>query len=289
MTPISLGTEQINAILDCQGHEPCSGVDIEFNRKLGSVPNGPELHATIYRPSLRRATNLPAVLAFHGGGWVAGDPNGCGEVGKMLALSLGITTVSVSYRLVTDNKPIYPGLLDDGLLAYRWIQKNATELGIDPMRIAVSGESAGVIMAAHLAVNSPAINFLVNETRPAALIAFWGAFDFIARWYDKGERPGAEYGMLGGGYTENPQLYHEASPITYAKGKLPPAFLVFGRQDTVVHPRQGVLAHAAWQRANAYSELYVLGNVGHNTEGNNREQRTAYLKSLVGFLAAQLK
>lgn len=288
MSPIPLTPEQFDAALGRQGHEPCPGVEIEFARKIGSVSGGPELHATIFRPEKRGAGPAPALLAFHGGGWVSGDPNGYGDIAKILALSLGMITVSVSYRLVTDKKPIYPGLIEDAALAYRWAQNNAAELGIDPKKVAVSGESAGVLPAAHLAVNSPVIDFGKNENRPAALVALWGAFDFVARWYDRGENPGAEYNVLGGGYAEIPQLYHEASPITYAKGELPPAFLAYGRQDRVVHPRQGMLAHAAWKAAKAHSELLIIGNIGHNTEGDNREQRASCYTAMGEFLAARL-
>ena len=288
MIPTPLIPGQFDAILDRQGHEPCPGVEIEFKHPLGSVPGGPELHATIFRPARRPAQPAPALLAFHGGGWINGNPDGCGEIAKMLALSLGITTVSASYRLVTDGRPTYPGLLADGLLAYRWVQSHAPKLHIDPTRLVVSGESAGVLLAAHLAVNSPAIALAADEGRPAALIAQWGPFDFVARWFDRGENPGAERPMLGAGYAEDPRLYHESSPITHATGPLPPALLIYGRQDPIVHARQGRIAHAAWQAAGAHSELLVLNQIGHCTEGDNRAQRADYLRAAVGFLAARL-
>jgi acetyl esterase/lipase len=263
-------------------------VEIEFKRPLGSVPGGPELHATIFRPARRPAQPAPALLAFHGGGWINGNPDGCGAIAKVLALTLGLTTVSASYRLVSDGQPTYPGLLADALLAYRWIQVHAIDFGIDPARIVISGESAGVLLAAHLAVNSPAIALAANEPRPAALIAQWGPFDFVARWFDRGENPGAEKSMLGAGYAENPQLYHQSSPMAYAKGTLPPALLIYGRQDPIVHARQGQLAHAAWQAAGAHSELLVLNQIGHCTEGDNRPQREQLLRAAAGFLAARL-
>jgi acetyl esterase/lipase len=109
MTPAAPTPEQLDAILDLQGHEPCPGVEIEFNLPLGSVPGGPGLHATLYRPSRRPAAPTPALLAFHGGGWTSGDPNGCGALAKMLALTLGMPTLSASYRLAPGTGPTYPG------------------------------------------------------------------------------------------------------------------------------------------------------------------------------------
>lgn len=288
MPPTPITKEQFDCILDHAGHEACPGVDIAFKCPLGSAPGGPELHATIFSPTIRPTTPAPAMLAFHGGGWVNGNPDGCGAIAKTLALSLGITTISASYRLASEGNSIYPGLLDDGLLAYRWVQSNADKLCIDPRRIAVCGESAGVFKATHLAVNSPSIGLAHNEPRPAALIAQWGPIDFVARWFDRNENPGSERDMLGVSYEQDPALYHQSNPITYASGALPPALFIYGRQDPIVHARQGKLAHAAWQAAGAHSELQILGNIGHCTEGDNRAQRADFLRTAIGFLAARL-
>ncbi len=288
MSPVSLTPEQSAAILDRQGHEPCPGVEIEFKRALGAVPGGPELHATIFRPATRPIAPAPALLAYHGGGFQGGNPDGCGAIAKHLALTLGFTTVSASYRLATAETSTFPGILHDALHAWRWVQSHATELHIDPRRVAVSGESAGVLPAAHLAVASPFIAYAEGELRPAALIAQWGCMDYIARWFDRNENTMAERALLGAGYETHPQLYHQASPVAYANGPLAPALFLLGRQDTVVHPRQGRIGHAAWQAAGAHSELQVIPNVGHCTEGDNRAQRAGYLATITGFMAARL-
>lgn len=282
-----LTLDQTNAILDLQGHEPCPGVDIEFDRKIGSIPNGPELHTVIFRPTKPAAAPAPALLAFHGGGWVNGRPEGCGAIAKILALTLGVTTVSVSYRLAKVGKPTYPHVLDEASHAWQWLQTHINELGIDPERIAVSGESAGVFQATHLAIGSPLVTFNTSA-RPAALIAQWGPLDFVARWFDKHENPGSELSLLGCEYKQNPALYHHASPITYATGSLPPALFIYGRQDRTVHARQGTIGHAAWQAAGAHSELNIIDNIGHGTEGDNRAQRLEILKTAVGFVEARV-
>lgn len=288
MTPASLSPSQLDSILVREGHEPCPGVDIEFKRSLGSVPGGPQLHATLYRPSAHPTRATPGLLAFHGGGFIDGNPNGCGEFAKAMALYLGITTVSVSYRLADENTPSFPDILDEATLAWRWIQQQAPELNIDPTRIAVFGESAGGLQAAHLAVNSPLQALSEEESKPAALISLWGCFDYVARWFDRNETPGAERDLLGASYRQNPSLYHVASPVCYASGPLPPALFVCGSQDRVVHARQGEIAHAAWQAANAHSELKIFENVGHDTVGNNRSQQAKVVQAAANFLAAEL-
>lgn len=288
MTPASLTSEQLDAILDLQGHEPCPGVEIEFERILGELPDGHSVYATIYRPSHLSSQPAPGLLAFHGGGFIAGNPNGCGEIAKTLALSLGITTVSASYRLASEGEPSYPGIFEEASLSWRWILDHAVELNIDPTRIAVSGESAGVLQAAHLAVESPLLSLDPQTHRPAALISLWGCFDYVARWFDRGQSPGAEADLLGTTYLQDPRLYHIVSPVNYATAPLPPAILVYGSQDRVVHLRQGKIAHAAWQAAGARSELKILDNIGHDTIGDTRYPREQALHAAVKFLAAHL-
>ena len=277
---------QLEAILTGQGHEPCPGVDIQFNVSLGAAPGGAELHATIYRPGNRPAVPAPGFLVFHGGGFQHGNPDCSGAIAKMLAVTLGITTVSASYRLATDEKSTFPGLIDDALHGYRWLQAHSAELNINPARVAVGGESAGVFLACHLAVNSPFVAWSADEIRPAAFIFQWGPIDLVARWFDRGESPGAERPMLGTHYDENPALYHRASPLTYAYGALRPALFIYGRQDMVVHARQGRLGHAAWQAAAAHSELHIINNIGHGVEGDNRSEHHQQLRAAVDFMAA---
>ncbi len=285
----TLTAQQHTAILDLQGHEPCPGVEIEFERPLGAASDGgPDLQASIFRPTKRPKAPVPVLLAFHGGGYINGDPNACGELAKHLALTLGIPTVSASYRLATPAHPTYPGILADAIHAYRWVLTQAAELAVDPRRIIVSGESAGVVLAAHLAVASPLIGFTPDEPRPVAFISQWGCVDFVARWFDRNEKPGAENNLFGAGYAENPQPYFESSAIAYAHGALPPALFIYGRQDPVVHARQGKLGHAAWQAAGAHSELDILPNIGHGVEGDNREQRASFLATITGFLKARV-
>jgi acetyl esterase/lipase len=283
----------LDAILDQPGESPCPGVEVELSRPLGAAPARPgqdphELRALIFRPTRRPAAPAPALISWHGGGFQWGSPEGCGPLAKVLALTLGITTIAPTYRLATPQKPTFPGVLDDALHAWRWVQARAAEFNIDPARVAVAGESAGNLLAMHLAVASPFIPYAPGEPRPAAYLCQWGPLDFVARWFDLNESAGPESVLLGADYTTNPGLYHQASPLAHARGKLPPALLVFGRQDTLVHPRQGRLALAAWQAAGSHAELQVVQNIGHGTIGDTREQRLGLYRTSVGFLAYRL-
>ena len=89
-----------------------------------------------------------ALLWIHGGGLVVGsarmDDRLCGETARQL----GVTIVSVDYRLAP--KHPYPAALDDCLAAWVWLAAHAGELGVDPDRVAVGGQSAGGGLAACL-------------------------------------------------------------------------------------------------------------------------------------------
>ncbi|MDR1280886.1 MAG: alpha/beta hydrolase [Opitutaceae bacterium] len=290
----TLSEAEFDTILNGEGHQPCPGVEIQFDVELcPATEDAPRQFATIYRPvgGGVSSTPSPGLLAFHGGGFCQGTPDGCGVIAKALALSLGVVTVSASYRLGSAGNPATPAILNDAARAWRWIRAHAGQLGIAPDRIAVSGESAGCLFSGHLAVRSPWL--AINRPDPAsdcpsAFIALWGPLDFVARWYDNGENPGAETNILGpGGYAQNPALYHQLSVLAHAhRAPLPPAFFASGRFDQVVHPRQGALGLAAWNQAGAYAERWVIPGIGHGTTGDTRPQRRQLLEKLLDFAAA---
>ena len=89
-----------------------------------------------------------ALLWIHGGGLVIGaaamDDALCGETARQL----GVTVVSVDYRLAPRHP--FPAALDDGHDAWEWLLRNASALGVDTGRIAVGGQSAGGGLAANL-------------------------------------------------------------------------------------------------------------------------------------------
>jgi acetyl esterase/lipase len=95
-------------------------------------------------------SNAPAILHFHGGGHVLGVPEMNKPQLMRWAHELGCVVVSVDYRLAPESR--FPGPMDDAYAALRWMHDQAATLGVDPRRIAVSGESAGGAMAACLSL-----------------------------------------------------------------------------------------------------------------------------------------
>ncbi|HEU4370128.1 MAG TPA: alpha/beta hydrolase [Methylomirabilota bacterium] len=110
---------------------------IEDIRILG--PAG-EISARLYAPSAGGAVR-PAVAYFHGGGWVQGDLETHHGLCARLAAQAGVLVVAIDYRLAPEHK--FPAAVEDCLAAYRWLRARGRDLGADPTRVAVAGDSAG--------------------------------------------------------------------------------------------------------------------------------------------------
>lgn len=102
----------------------------------------------IYRPSDQ--SDLPVIVFFHGGGWVVGSLDGHEPVCRRLARENGMVVVSVDYRLAPEHK--YPAAAEDCYDATLWVWENSAELGINPNKIIIAGDSAGGNMAAVVAL-----------------------------------------------------------------------------------------------------------------------------------------
>lgn len=89
---------------------------------------------------------LPVVVYLHGGGFVVMSPESHAKFTKHIALGVDAIVISVDYRLAPETP--HPGPLDDSVAAFRWARHHAAELGGDPKRIAIGGDSAGGNLAA---------------------------------------------------------------------------------------------------------------------------------------------
>ena len=126
---------------------PVENVGKVYARELSH--QGVTIPVRVYEPEgvVRDADSRPpAILVFHGGGWVVGDADSEDVTSRGLCRRVGAVVVSVDYRLAPEHR--YPAAADDCYAALEWVVQSADELGVDSRRLAVAGTSAGGNLAA---------------------------------------------------------------------------------------------------------------------------------------------
>jgi acetyl esterase len=114
------------------------------DRRINAWSGG--LTVRVYRPADPAGAPPPAVVYFHGGGWVLYDLDTHDAAGRSACNGLGAVVISVDYRLAPEHP--WPAAADDALAALDWVHAHAGELGVDPQRLVVAGDSAGGNLAA---------------------------------------------------------------------------------------------------------------------------------------------
>ena len=100
----------------------------------------------LYSPAADAPEAMPGFVFFHGGGLVAGSIDTHHTIAAALAQASGCRLASVEYRLAPEHK--FPSAVEDAVAATQYVLANAAELGIDPHRVVVGGDSAGGTLAA---------------------------------------------------------------------------------------------------------------------------------------------
>lgn len=112
---------------------------------------GQDLAIRIYQPrEPGPGEKFPVLLWFHGGGFVIGNLDTHDHACRALAMRADCLVVAVDYRLAPEFK--FPAAVDDCMAALRWLALHALELGGDPARISVGGDSAGANLATVCAI-----------------------------------------------------------------------------------------------------------------------------------------
>jgi acetyl esterase len=128
--------DPVATIAELEAPGPAGPIPLRLYRGLGTDEGQPQ----------------PALVYFHGGGWVVGDLDSHDQACRALANAARAIVVAVDYRLAPEHK--FPAAVDDAIAATRCVGANAQSLGIDAGRLAVGGDSAGGNLAAVVALDA---------------------------------------------------------------------------------------------------------------------------------------
>jgi acetyl esterase len=152
---------ELAQMLETMNGPPLRDVPLEILRSDSPIPTLPsaalfkveerriasdnhDIGVRVYHP--RSAEVMPALVYFHGGGFVLGDLNSHDSSLRQLALEADCIVASIDYRLAPEHR--FPAAIKDAVTSVRWVHAHAAELGIDSERIVVGGDSAGGTLAA---------------------------------------------------------------------------------------------------------------------------------------------
>jgi acetyl esterase len=128
-------------------------------------PDGTAISAIVYSPT--GPGPFPAIVYFHGGGWVIGSAQAYDLSARALAKEAQAVVISPDYRLAPENK--FPAAWDDALAVYKWTASKVGSWRGDPRRLALAGEGAG----GNLAISTALSTVAAGLTRPKAVIAIY--------------------------------------------------------------------------------------------------------------------
>jgi acetyl esterase len=215
----------------------------------------------------------PALMFFFGGGWTTGTPSN--SIGwARFAAKQGMVGIAPDYRTKGrhDTSPLTS--VADSRAALAWVQAHAAELGVDPKRIVVGGNSAGGHVALWTAIQQAPPGSKAEESpplKPAALILFSTVSDTCQL----------------SGYT--PQRFGEhataLSPVHQLDNRMPPVLAFHGDADKLVPLAQAVALRETLLASGNACELIIVPGGSHNFGADQPEWREKSRDFILRFLA----
>lgn len=211
-------------------------------------------------PTSASRTVRSCIVFFHGGGWKEGTPSQFYPQCQYFA-SRGMVAISAAYRLSGTHGTTPYECVSDAKSAIRWVRSHASQLNIDPHRLAAGGGSAGGHIATAAAIakgfDDPADDLAISP-KPGALVLFNPAID---------NSPGHC------GYESVKDYWRDFSPIHNITKGMPSAILFLGTKDNIISVDSARLFKKRMQDAGARCDLWLYKDQKHAffnyQDGNN--------------------
>lgn len=232
-----------------------------------------ELKLHVFEPKGFKPTDKRACfVVIHGGGWTGGVPKRMYPFANHFA-NLGMVGISVEYRLMKKATDVTPfECVKDGRSALRYVRAHASELGVDPKRIVVSGGSAGGHVAAATALFD-GIDEEGEDTkascRPDAMVLLFPVIDTSKEGY---------------GNAKCGPDWKNISPVDHVRPGLPPTITFHGTGDTTTPFKGAKRFHEEMLKAGNKSELVVNEGGKHGYLMFDKSLYVETLRIAEGFL-----
>jgi WD40 repeat protein len=263
---------------------------VETIRDIPYVPGGAiQQVLDLYLPP--DATEpFPTVLLLHGGG---GSKRDLASLATSLARQ-GYAAAALNFREYP--RDTYPAAIQDAFCGLGWLYANAETYHLDPQRFFSLGHSFGGTLASMLGVVDDPTLFLAGcpyslpETgRVRGVIAYTGLFDYV-HLPSVGELNDYASNYLGSSRAAAPEIWTQASPLTWIDGSEPPFLIIHGEADRSIPIEQSQNFAAALQAAGVQTELMLVPDATHAGIVNSQmtlDAALSFLTSVQDMLPTQ--
>ncbi len=238
---------------------------IEYKDIIYKTIDNKELKLDIYH-SKNITESTPLLIFIHGGGWVKGDKQD--YRGYLIDFAKkGYVTASIQYRFVKKAK--MPAPILDVKSAVIWLKKHAEEYHINKDKIAVIGGSAGAHLAMMIGYSSDEPNFInykdttLISSRVQAVVELYGPTDLTTEFAR--EHPYIKVGFSKS-YSEAPEMFAKASPLSYITKDDPPTLIFQGTIDELVPVIQADMLEEKLKEKNVPVEYHRLKGMPHTMD-----------------------
>ena len=200
----------------------------------------------IWSTSSKGKAPRPVLVFFYGGGWANGTRTEYSYAARPF-VEAGYMVVLPDYRKVPEVR--FPGFVEDGADAVKWVQANIAQYGGDPARVNVAGHSAGAYNALMLALDPQ----WLGDRPVTSAISLAGAADFYPFTSKRAINAMSQF--------PDPNA---TQPVTFVRADAPPILLIHGTEDTVVRIRNSNSLYAKQKAAGGDVMLRAQAGGSHN-------------------------